>query len=441
MIELSNLRGPWTYTHGGTLARVEQKEFRRLEKGVQLTASGKGFSADFANALFSDVKDVVARKKEIANWQQAMNKKLKDPNPAAYKGEWLLRLNGSSAAMLGASSLKALQHAFLDYAKHFQFDEVRKLVEQDNAYVNCQPDGRWTALHQACLKGDEDMVQFLLDNGADVSLKNPEGETPKEVAKAALEDKTKESRHGEYRACVTRLDLKNVDVRLREAGCSMDKLRAAIDLVLCTEDQEVLAPKDLRRLLEKNLGLESGELDAFKEGIKAEIKASYHRVMPSTPASVLQLEKDLKELERAEEDDWSAVLSMLIKMHKYIVRVPMLKQALKLMDYLSKKGNDLAKLSPDDDSWTKEQRNAHKCARHLHALWKKHYKKAPSKCERPELVEATDDALILSLKLPKAGETEITAMVVTFKPTAAHESHKPKAFKVRPSHFLLGSVC
>ena len=76
----------------------------------------------------------------------------------------------------------AEQHAFLDLAKQYNFAEVRKLIEMDLTYVNVQPSGRWTALHQACHQGDEATVKFLLEHGADIKVTTRDGETPKQVA-------------------------------------------------------------------------------------------------------------------------------------------------------------------------------------------------------------------------------------------------------------------
>ena len=74
------------------------------------------------------------------------------------------------------------QHAFLDAAKAFDFARVRALVEEDGAYVNVQPAGRFTALHQACEAGDAEAVQYLLSKGADVLLTTRDGQTAMDLA-------------------------------------------------------------------------------------------------------------------------------------------------------------------------------------------------------------------------------------------------------------------
>ena len=74
------------------------------------------------------------------------------------------------------------QHAFLDHAKSYNFVKVRELVGKDIEYVNCQPSGRWTAMHQACHQGDTHTVEFLLARGADITVTTRDKETPKMVA-------------------------------------------------------------------------------------------------------------------------------------------------------------------------------------------------------------------------------------------------------------------
>ena len=51
--------------------------------------------------------------------------------------------------------------------------------------VNVQPGGRWSALHQAAEAGEELAVRFLLEKGAEKSLKTKDGRTPLQVAKKA----------------------------------------------------------------------------------------------------------------------------------------------------------------------------------------------------------------------------------------------------------------
>ena len=77
------------------------------------------------------------------------------------------------------------QHAFLDVAKARDFAQARSLIEANPALVNVQPAGRWSVLHQAAAAGDQDMINWLLERGGDVTATTRAGETPKDVAKDA----------------------------------------------------------------------------------------------------------------------------------------------------------------------------------------------------------------------------------------------------------------
>ncbi|CAE7402555.1 TNKS2 [Symbiodinium natans] len=80
------------------------------------------------------------------------------------------------------------QHLFLDHAKKKEFDKVMKLVKENPGYVNVQPAGRWTALHQAAEAGDKKVVKFLLEQKADVTLQTNDGQRPIDIAKASVKD-------------------------------------------------------------------------------------------------------------------------------------------------------------------------------------------------------------------------------------------------------------
>jgi len=80
------------------------------------------------------------------------------------------------------------QHAFLDLAKEFQWQEVQRQVKINPALVGVQPSGRegtkrWSALHQAAFSGNADAVRFLLDHNAPTDAENSDGKTPFDVAK------------------------------------------------------------------------------------------------------------------------------------------------------------------------------------------------------------------------------------------------------------------
>ncbi|CAK0789753.1 unnamed protein product, partial [Prorocentrum cordatum] len=74
------------------------------------------------------------------------------------------------------------QHAFLDLAKDYNWDAVKRMVNEKPLIVSAHPAQRWSALHQAAASGDEGVVRFLLDKGASVDVTNKEGQTPADVA-------------------------------------------------------------------------------------------------------------------------------------------------------------------------------------------------------------------------------------------------------------------
>eukprot|EP00927_Polykrikos_kofoidii_P060605 TRINITY_DN55543_c0_g1_i1.p1 TRINITY_DN55543_c0_g1~~TRINITY_DN55543_c0_g1_i1.p1 ORF type:complete len:693 (+),score=137.30 TRINITY_DN55543_c0_g1_i1:76-2154(+) len=76
----------------------------------------------------------------------------------------------------------AQQHLFLDKARDRDWPAVRRLIAKTPALVNVQPSKRWTALHQAAEAGEEEMVAFLLAQGADDTCVTRDGRTAREVA-------------------------------------------------------------------------------------------------------------------------------------------------------------------------------------------------------------------------------------------------------------------
>lgn len=76
--------------------------------------------------------------------------------------------------------------------------EIAELLLKNGADVNFYPAGGWTALHQAVdlsvdgtvqtggKQGNEpiSMIKFLLDNGANINIKDSNGSTPVDIAKS-----------------------------------------------------------------------------------------------------------------------------------------------------------------------------------------------------------------------------------------------------------------
>jgi len=65
--------------------------------------------------------------------------------------------------------------------KKLALDAARLLVEL-GADVNAVGENKWTALHGAAYTGADEMVQFLVEKGAKVNLKDAFGQTPYSIA-------------------------------------------------------------------------------------------------------------------------------------------------------------------------------------------------------------------------------------------------------------------
>jgi len=83
------------------------------------------------------------------------------------------------------------QHEFLNCAREYQWDQVKRKINSEPGLVNVQPCGRegvvrWSALHQAALSGSLDAVRFLLEHGAATDAVNSDGKTPMGVAKKQM---------------------------------------------------------------------------------------------------------------------------------------------------------------------------------------------------------------------------------------------------------------
>ena len=74
-----------------------------------------------------------------------------------------------------------LQHQLLDAAKKFNWDSVWCILRDHPDFVNVQPCGRWSVLHQAAFQPNVPMVRRLIALKADVTLKTSSGEHPIDV--------------------------------------------------------------------------------------------------------------------------------------------------------------------------------------------------------------------------------------------------------------------
>jgi hypothetical protein len=102
------------------------------------------------------------------------------------------KLANSKAHQLHASAVAAgehalggvpleLQHAFCTEAKHFRFDNVKRMVSARPSLVNVQPCGRWSALHQAAAAHNVEAVRWLLAHGANPLSITRDGKQPSAV--------------------------------------------------------------------------------------------------------------------------------------------------------------------------------------------------------------------------------------------------------------------
>jgi len=70
---------------------------------------------------------------------------------------------------------QSIQEQLLDAAYQGKLETVRELV---NAGVNCRDTSGRTPLFHACEQGHTDVVKFLFEQGADLDIKNCDGDTP-----------------------------------------------------------------------------------------------------------------------------------------------------------------------------------------------------------------------------------------------------------------------
>lgn len=64
---------------------------------------------------------------------------------------------------------------------------VRFLVEEVGADVNVRDASGYTALHHAAARGDNEMIRFLVDHGADVTVVSREGQTTADMANGPIQ--------------------------------------------------------------------------------------------------------------------------------------------------------------------------------------------------------------------------------------------------------------
>ena len=318
------------------------------------------------------------------------------------------------SAVATPSKQEEEQHQLLDLAKTGDFVRVREHIEQVPDDVNVHIKGRYTLLHQACYMGDADMVQFLIDHGAHVTLAvqgrdDSLPKTPKDVAQAEMRvggDHKKKRR--QYRKCISLID---VELLKRSEHVSIEGIRKAFDLIVCTGDiaSGELTPQKALSMLTQKLGVQPDVLEDYKEGLVAELDAAARRMRPVKPTSIEELKVYyLGVLELAvETEEWRGVETAILDLHQREVTVPMLKMVPRLRTYI--------KNLPEKVALSQRSELYLLAAERLCKVWQEKGKRPPAKCSQPQLDGATDQSLTLTLKVPSS-ETELTAIVIEWHP-------------------------
>lgn len=96
--------------------------------------------------------------------------------------EWLLQQGADpNLAAQNQMAVRPIHSAAANRAPDKALTIVRLLVAY-GAQVNVAQRGGWTPLHQAADHGNLQLVEFLLEAGADRTLKSSDGRTPREMA-------------------------------------------------------------------------------------------------------------------------------------------------------------------------------------------------------------------------------------------------------------------
>lgn len=109
-----------------------------------------------------------------------------DPNATNGAGETPYQVASRAGHLKVAELLRGPDDALFDAAKANDLARVRGMIESNAALLNRKdPQYGATALHWAALRGNKEVVEYLVGAGADVNARNKEGETPFQVAQRA----------------------------------------------------------------------------------------------------------------------------------------------------------------------------------------------------------------------------------------------------------------
>jgi len=189
------------YTKVSGFEELSAKQQAKFEKAFVAAKAGKT-DAKKAKAKLAKAKAKAAAKGKAVGKAKAKGKakgKAVAKVKAKAKGKATAKVKAAAKAKARARAADAAevlarrggappppsvdeQHAFLDAAKDYNFAKVRKLAGENYGYVNAQPGGRWSALHQAAAAGNAATIKFLVERGADLDVKTKDGQTPYDVA-------------------------------------------------------------------------------------------------------------------------------------------------------------------------------------------------------------------------------------------------------------------
>ena len=91
--------------------------------------------------------------------------------------------SGADADVASRNSMRVCQlHSAVAHHDAALSRQMAEMLLKHGAQVNTPQRGGWTPLHEAASRGDVDLVRLLIQYGADKSVQNDEGITPRDLA-------------------------------------------------------------------------------------------------------------------------------------------------------------------------------------------------------------------------------------------------------------------
>ena len=126
-------------------------------------------------------RKVATRKRQMRDPMPGEEEKEKDHSglpPVPVGGPWIYPVHAAAGAGYGQYFM-AHAHRHVPGA---WLDAVKYLVEECGADVNARDGNGYTPLHHAASRGDNELIQYLLDKGADVMAVSRSGQTTADMA-------------------------------------------------------------------------------------------------------------------------------------------------------------------------------------------------------------------------------------------------------------------